>query len=149
MNPLRTVTGLLTLPARTAGTVALAGLRTTSRVVGWAVAHATGTPERSPWSPPTQRTQPTAVPDTQDHQDAQDTRPTRASTGTSPADVAPAPTAPARKAPARKTPAGKTPARKTPARKTPARKAPSKKAAVIAPALGLSEDEVEDLTTRT
>ena len=51
-------------------------------------------------------------------------------------------------APAAKSPADKparaqrAPAKKTPAKKTAAKKAPSKKAAVLAPALGLSEDEV-------
>jgi len=47
---------------------------------------------------------------------------------------------------ARKAPAGKATAKKAPARKAPARRrAPSKKAAVMAPALGLTEAEAEDL----
>ena len=63
-----------------------------------------------------------------------------------PEQVAPvAKTSTAKKAPAKKTPAKKTPAKKTPAKKAPAKKAPSKQAAVLAPALGLSEDEVADI----
>ena len=56
------------------------------------------------------------------------------------------PPAPAKKAPAKKTAAKKAPAKKTtPAKKTAAKKAPSKQAAVLAPALGLSEAEVADV----
>ena len=46
---------------------------------------------------------------------------------------------------AKKAPAKKTAARKAPAKKAAAKKAPSKQAAVLAPALGLSEAEVEQL----
>ena len=49
----------------------------------------------------------------------------------------------ATKAPATKAPAKKTAARKAPAKKAAPKKAPSKQAAVLAPALGLSEAEVE------
>ena len=55
------------------------------------------------------------------------------------------PPAPAKKTPAKKTAAKKSTAKKTPAKKAPARKAPSKQAAVLAPALGLSEAEVADV----
>lgn len=59
-----------------------------------------------------------------------------------PAKKAPATKTPAKKTAATKAPAKKTAATKTPAKKTAAKKAPSKQAAVLAPALGLSEDEV-------
>ncbi|MCF6379912.1 hypothetical protein L2K70_20050 [Nocardioides KLBMP 9356] len=62
-----------------------------------------------------------------------------------PARKAPAKKAPAKKAPAKKAAAKKTPAKKAAAKKAPARKAPSKQAAVLAPALGLSEDEVAEV----
>ena len=53
------------------------------------------------------------------------------------------PEAPVAKPAPSKTAAKKTAAKKTPAKKTPAKKAPSAQAAVLAPALGLSEAEVE------
>ena len=55
-----------------------------------------------------------------------------------PATRVPAPSA-TKTAPAKAAPAKKTPAKKS------ARKAPSKKAAVVAPALGLTEEEAEDV----
>ena len=55
------------------------------------------------------------------------------------------PTPAARKAPAKKAAAKKTAAKKAPAKKAPAKKAPSKQAAVLAPALGLSEAEVAEV----
>ncbi|WP_210504088.1 hypothetical protein [Nocardioides xinjiangensis] len=172
MNPIRTVTGVITHPARTAGAVAgatigtsvgaaRAGLRTTARVVGWAVERATGAtpvPAGAPW---------TAAPDAaSDAGSEADAAPAPVvdevlGTRTAPADgtaakKAPAKKAAAKKAPAEKAAAKKAPAKKAAAKKAPAKKAPSKKAAVLAPALGMSEAEVaagaadetvDDLTT--
>lgn len=134
MKTLKTVTDVVTLPARAAGHAAAAtlgstvgaasvGLRATGQLVGWAVDRAVSARSGATTSPWPGDTTTTAAP-------------------------APAPTATvgtsqealARKAPARKSPAGKAPAREAPARK----KAPSKRAAVTAPALGLTEAEVED-----
>ena len=127
MNPISSkVTGVITRSARTAGAVAGAtvgvGLRTTARVLGWAVERATNpSPEQGLSGRPKVR-----VPE-------------------APAPEAPAPPVkvPATRVPAKKAPAKKAPARKAPAKKASARKAPSKKAAVLAPALGLTEAEVE------
>ena len=128
MNPLSTATRILTFPVRTAGAVAVVGVRTTSRVAGWAVEHALGSaPRPGPSSP----------------EDLVVRDPRRDAPGETVATEATT-EPPARKAPARKAPARKAPAKKAPARKA-ARKAPSKKAAVVAPALGLTEDEAEDL----
>ncbi|GAA1435040.1 hypothetical protein GCM10009641_30080 [Mycobacterium cookii] len=98
MKPTSLVSGVITLPAHvaaaaagTAAGIATSGVRTTARVLGWAVGRVTGPPpQQSRWAAST--------------------------------DVPP----PARKAPA-------------------PRKAPSKKAAVMAPALGLTEAEAEDV----
>jgi hypothetical protein len=78
------------------------------------------------------------------------TRPAPADTPAAQAPAAPTATearakkAPVKKAAAKKASAKKAPAKKAPARKA-ARKAPSRKAAVMAPALGLTEAEAEDL----
>jgi hypothetical protein len=133
VNPIRTATGLIQLPAHaaaaamgTAAGLAATSARTTARVVGWAARRVAGTPpQQSPWAPGT-----------------------TARTTDSPVGSAPPATveAPATKAPAAKAPAKKAPAKKAPAKKAPARrKAPSKKAAVMAPALGLTEAEAEDV----
>lgn len=117
MKTLKTVTDVVTLPARVASHAAAAtlgtavgaagvGARAAGQVVGWAVDRAAG-----------ERTRPPA---------AEEPTPVRT----------PASTAPARKATAKKAPARKAPAR---------RRAPSKKAAVMAPALGLTEAEAEDV----
>lgn len=125
MNPISKVPGVITRPARTAGAVAGAtlgvGLRTTARVLGWAVERVVPSPEQS--SPP--------MPE--------------APTAEAPAETAPAPAdlAPAAAAPAKKTTAKKATSKTSTAKKAPARRAPSKKAAVVAPALGLTEAEVE------
>ena len=115
MNPLRTAASAITHPVRTAGFlagasfgVARTGVRTTARVVGWAVERAAG-----------HGAEPVVVDEM-------------------PATRVPAPSA-TKTAPAKKPPAKKTPAKKS------ARKAPSKKAAVVAPALGLTEEEAEDV----
>ena len=110
MNPLRTAASAITHPVRTAGFlagasfgVARTGVRTTARVVGWAVERAAG-----------HGAEPVVV----------DEMP-----GTRVPVPSPSETAPAKKTPAKKS----------------ARKAPSKKAAVVAPALGLTEEEAEDV----
>ena len=134
VNPIRLVSGAVTLPAHAAAAVlgtsvgiATTGARTTARVLGRVIEQLSGSaPEpATPWQP--------APP---------------ASDVPAPVTAAAAPTAratktAAAKAPAKKTAARKAPAKKAPARKAPARKAPSKQAAVLAPALGLSEAEVE------
>lgn len=141
MNPISKVAGVITRPARTvAGAsvgVASAGLRTTGRVLGWAAGRATGAHPQAPASSPRSG----------DEHD----------TGTAPVESVlgvarqepPAEHAPTNKATAAKAPAKKAAAKKAPAKKAPARKAPSKKAAVMAPALGLTEDEVLDDELRT
>lgn len=145
MNPIRTVTGVITHPARTAGSVAGAtigtsvgaakvGLRTTARVVGWAVERATGAspqPVASPWT---------------DERDAGPEPDASAPVvdevlGTRTTPEAAAKEA-AAKAPAKKAPAKKAASEKAPARKAAAKRAPSKKAAVLAPALSMTEAEV-------
>ena len=119
MNPIRLVSGAVTLPAHAAAAVigttvgvATAGARTTVRVLGRVIEQVSGSeaPAR-PW--PAARAEQVES------------------------------TAPAATTTAKKAPAKKAPARKAPARKAPARKAPSAQAAVLAPALGLSEAEVE------
>ncbi|NPC42891.1 hypothetical protein [Nocardioides sp. zg-1230] len=149
MNPIRLVTGALTLPAHAAAAVigtsvgvATTGVRTTARIVGRVIEQASGAgpAPAAPW--PGERTAPSPV----------DPVVGTSTTADVPADLAadlatPAPApAPARKAPAKKAAAKKAAAKKAPAKKTPAKKAPSKQAAVLAPALGLSEDEVEAIT---
>jgi hypothetical protein len=138
VNPIRTATGLIQLPAHaaaaavgTAAGLATTSARTTARVIGWAVARATGP---SPQRPP--RADGTTAP-------AADVSAADVTAADVP--VAREVAEPATRTPAVKAPARKAPARKTPARKTPARKAPSRKAAVVAPALGLTGAEAEDL----
>lgn len=139
MNPIRHATALIQLPAHlaaaAAGTavgVATAGVRTTVRVVGWAVDRASGSspaPATTTW---VRQAPPVVVPDEP-----------------SPADEAPATPAPAREprsaTPTAATAAKKATPRKAAPRKAAPKKAPSKKAAVIAPALGLTETEAEDV----
>lgn len=153
VNPLRTAAGVITHPARTAGFlagaslgVARTGVRTTARIVGWAVERATG-PGAEPSGPwPT---------DPVDEAQVDDAPVDDAPVGEVRVDpmLGTRRTAPAAKTAATRTPASKTAAKpatkkaaakKTAAKKT-ARKAPSKKAAVMAPALGLTETEAEDL----
>lgn len=129
MNPTSLVSGVITLPAHVAAAaagaaagVATTGARTTARVLGWAVGRVTGpAPQQSPWAAST------------------DVPPATGSALVTEVAVAEAPVA--NKATAKKAPARKAPARKAPAR----RRAPSKKAAVMAPALGLTEAEAEDV----
>src|SRR6478736_4929744 len=128
VNPIRLVSGAATLPAHAAAAVlatsvgiATTGARTTARVLERVIEQLSGSaPEpATPWQPaPPASDVPAPV--------------------SAPVTAAAAPTARATK-----TAAAKAPAKKVPARKAPARKAPSKQAAVLAPALGLSEAEVE------
>ena len=143
MNPIRLVTGALTLPAHAAAAVigtsvgvATTGVRTTARIVGRVIEQASGAgpAPAAPW--PGERTAPSPV----------DPVVGTSTTADLAADLATPAPAPARKAPAKKAAAKKAAAKKAPAKKTPAKKAPSKQAAVLAPALGLSEDEVEAIT---
>lgn len=142
MNPIRLVTGALTLPAHAAAAVigtsvgvATTGVRTTARIVGRVIEQASGAgpAPAAPW--PGERTAPSPV----------DPVLGTSTTADVPADLAADLATPA-PAPARKAPAKKAAAKKAPAKKAPAKKAPSKQAAVLAPALGLSEDEVEAIT---
>lgn len=124
MNPISKVSRAITGPAQAAGAVVGAsigvGLRTTARVLGWAVERATSAgPERD--SP--------AWPEARESE--------------APAPEAPEVRVPPKRVPAAQAPAKKATAKKAPAKKAAARKAPSKKAAVVAPALGLTEAEVE------
>ncbi len=140
MNPTSLVSGVITLPAHvaaaaagTAAGLATSGARTTIRVLGWAVGRVTGpSPQQSSWAASTDV--PPARRRTLDTDVAMAEVPIAEATPTKP---------PARKGPASKAPASK----KAPAgKKAPARKkAPSKKAAVMAPALGLTEAEAEDV----
>ena len=158
MNPIRLVSGAFALPAHAAAAVigtsvgvAATGARTTVRVVGRVVEQVSG-----------QRPAPSAVRPTDGPPTATEVDPvlgarrsTQApSTTAAPVEEAPVATAPAsvtapakkaaaKKAPAKKAPAKNAPAKKAPAKKAAAKKAPSKQAAVLAPALGLSEAEVE------
>jgi hypothetical protein len=142
VNPIRLVSGAVTLPAHVAAAVvgasvgvATTGARATVRLVGRAMERASG-PDPVPGAPwPGGRAT---------------ERPVDPVLGTRvaapPIADGPGTQAPARKAPAKAAPARKAPAKKAPARKAPARKkAPSKKAAVMAPALGLTEAEAEDV----
>ncbi|QSR30279.1 hypothetical protein CFI00_07135 [Nocardioides sp. S5] len=141
MNPIRLVSGAVTLPAHVAAAVvgasvgvATTGARATAHLVGRAIERASGPAPvpNGPWSGERAAAQ-------QDDP-ILGTRVTSAEV-TDPMSASPAAEAPVaeavKKAPVRRAPARK----KTPARK----KAPSKKAAVMAPALGLTEAEVEDV----
>ena len=151
MNPIRLVSGAVTLPAHAAAAVigtsvgvATTGVRTTARVLARVIEQVSGSgpAPSAPW--------PTDRPD-----DSRADRPAstevdpvlgaRRSTTDAPstATAAAATGSAATKAPATKAPAKKTAARKAPAKKAAPKKAPSKQAAVLAPALGLSEAEVE------
>lgn len=148
MNPIRLVSGAVTLPAHAAAAVigtsvglATTGARTAARVVARVIAQVSG-PGPAPSAPwPTDRSA--------DRPTSAEVDPvlgvTKPAATTAPA-PAPAVTTPAATpAPATKAPAKKAAARKSPAKKAAAKKAPSKQAAVLAPALGLSEAEVEEL----
>jgi hypothetical protein len=132
VNPIRLVTGALTLPAHAAAAVigtsvgvATTGARKTARVVGRVIEQVSGNgpAPAAPW--PGERTAPPPV---------------------DPATTVTATKTAAEKAPAKKTAPAKKAAAKKAAAKKPPRKAPSKQAAVLAPALGLSEDEVQAVT---
>ena len=155
MNPIRTATGLIQLPAHaaaaamgTAAGVATTGARTAARVLGWAARRVAGTPpQQSPWAPgSTARTTDSPVGHAPGqhvaaehvvpaHEVVEPATPATAVKATTPRTTA--------KAPAKKAPAKKAPAKKAAAKKAAAKKAPSRKAAVVAPALGLSEAEAE------
>jgi hypothetical protein len=131
VNAISKVTGVITIPARTALGAAGAGVRTMARALGWAAERAVrATQDRGTQRPSDPVTVP-AAPGRPDVERARDT------------DLDPvAPTrTPPQKAPTKKAPAKKAPAKKAPAKKAPAKKAPSKQAAVLAPALGLTEAE--------
>lgn len=142
MNAQDMITGIARRPIRTARSVAgatldsslgvaAAGLRTTGRIAGWLAERAgiaAPRPPEAPWA--------TGRPATAADASAVDV-PAPQEEPVSEVPIASAPAQPTRTAP-------KTPAKKTAARKT-TRKAPSKKAAVVAPALGLTEAEAEDV----
>lgn len=132
MNPIRLVSGAIALPAHAAAAVigasvgvATTGARTTARVVGRVVERASGADAVPTGFWPGERTTPEVDPagTRSALADAPATRAPAASTATKAADKA----------------AAKKVARKV------ARKAPSRKAAVVAPALGLTEAEAEDI----
>lgn len=149
MNPIRLVSGAIALPAHAAAAVigasvgvATTGARTTARAVSRVVERASGAGPVSadPW--PGERTTPEAGPTTGRRSVPADT-PAAQAPAASTATKAPAEKAPATRAPAKKAPATRAPAKKAPKKAT--RKAPSRKAAVVAPALGLTEAEAEDI----
>jgi hypothetical protein len=147
VNPIRTATGLIQLPAHaaaaavgTAAGLATTSARTTARVIGWAARRVAGTPpQQSPWAPgSTAQTADSPIESAPAESAPAESEVVEPATRAS----APTATAPQATAPA---PAKKAPARKAPAKKAPARRAPSRKAAVVAPALGLTEAEAEDV----
>jgi hypothetical protein len=144
VNPIRLVSGAVTLPAHAAAAVigtsvgvATTGVRTTARVVARVIEQVSGSAPApsAPWpadQPDVQPVQPADRPASTDVDPMLGTRRSSA-----------AEKVPAAKTAAKKAPAKKAAARKAPAKKAAAKKAPSKQAAVLAPALGLSEAEVE------
>ncbi|MBC2933971.1 hypothetical protein [Nocardioides sp. zg-1228] len=152
MNPIRLVSGAIALPAHAAAAVlgasvgiATTGALATARAVGRVIERASAADRAAPgpWPEPPAAREVDPIPGTRTHPAA----------GAEPAaapEQAPArkqPTATPATRPARKTATktAKTTA-KTAAKKAPSkapRKASSKQAAVLAPALGLSETEVE------
>ena len=168
MHHISKATAVITLPARTAFAVASAGLRTTMRLVGWAAEQATGQPgprTAPPSSVPVPRAaepdvdpmEPTRTPPPAVVPPVKKAPAKKVPAGEVPLKSAPTPSLPAgveeidaalevpEPTPVKKAAAKKAPAKKAPAKKAPAKKAPSKQAAVLAPALGLSEDEVADV----
>jgi hypothetical protein len=150
VNPIRLVSGAVTLPAHAAAAVigtsvgvATTGVRTTARVVARVIEQASGSASAptAPWPtdrPADSRTERPASTDVDPMLGAR-----RSTTGAPATAPAPSTTAPARRTAAKKAPTKKATAKKAPAKKAAPRKAPSKQAAVLAPALGLSETEVE------
>ena len=136
MNPIRLVSGAVTLPAHAAAAVigtsvgvATTGVRTTARVVARVIEQAVGLESGAV------RAMADRGPDDR-----------RGTAGrTAPVHRRPRRRRRETKTPATKAPAKKAAAKKAPAKKAAAKKAPSKQAAVLAPALGLSEAEVEQL----
>ncbi len=127
-HPTRAASTLVRATVDTSTTVATAGFRAAARAAGWAAGSSTAQPPvagaAAPQEPPTR-----------------------------PAPVKRVPSKTPRNAPSNNAPSNTTAAQKTPAKKAPAkkaaRKAPSKRAAVVAPALGLSEAQVEDGASST
>jgi hypothetical protein len=172
------VTDVITFPARTAVGTARLGLRTTGRILGWAAEQAVGRTSdqgvsvpapAAPGADPVDPEPATSTPEV-DPMLGTRTPPAAASAKKAPARKAPAKKVPAGQVPLKSaptpsltpalesfdemddvpepTPITSRAAKKAPARKTAAKKAPSKKAAVLAPALGLSESEVAGTETR-
>jgi hypothetical protein len=155
VNPIRLVSGAVTLPAHAAAAVigtsvgvATTGVRTTARAVARVIEQVSGSgpAPSAPW--PTDRpadsgAERPASTEVDPVLGARRSATDAASTSTSTAAGAGATSGGTTKAPATKAPARKTAARKAPAKKAARKKAPSKQAAVLAPALGLSETEVE------
>ncbi len=150
--------GAITHPTRTltsaAGTtlgVAAAGLRTVGGVAGWVLERTAGGSAQpsSPWtragadagSVPVGDVPAVPVPEEPSEEES-----APVTTGTRAARTPATKGGAARKAAPAKATARKTPSGKLPAKKAPAKRAPSKQAAVLAPALGLTEDEVEQVT---
>jgi hypothetical protein len=139
VNPISKVTGVISQPARTAAGasvgVATAGLRTAGRVLGWALERAAAAAPKS------------TAPRSGDDEDTGSV-PVDSVLGVAEKDTS-APQAPAKKAAPKKATVKKAAAKKAPAKKAPAKKAPSERAAVVAPALGLTEEEVVEDELRT
>jgi hypothetical protein len=161
VNPIRLVSGAVTLPAHAAAAVigtsvgvATTGVRTTARVVARVIEQVSGSAPApsAPWPADQPADRPADQPASTEVDPMLGARRSTAgapSTAPAPATTGPAEKVPADKVPAatatRKAPAKQAAAKKAPAKKAAAKKAPSKQAAVLAPALGLSEAEVEDL----
>ena len=150
MNPIRLVSGAVTLPAHAAAAVigtsvgvATTGVRTTARVVARVIEQVSGSAPApsAPWPADQPADRPADQPASTEVDPMLGAR--RSTAGAPSTAPAPATTGPAEKVPAAKTAARKAPAKKAPAKKAAAKKAPSKQAAVLAPALWLSEAEVE------
>ena len=166
MNPIVRLSGAISHPTKAAATVARAtlgasvnvasaGFRLTSHALGWTAERVigTGAEPSSPWvrdesdrdasvdsvlgvTAPAAAASAVAPTDPLGPRDASESR------DTAPDVTSAAPTT-TPKAPAKKAPAKKAPVKNAAAKKAAAKKAPSKKAAVLAPALGLSEAEVQ------
>lgn len=162
MHQLRKVAAVITFPARTTVGAARLGMRTAGHLLGWAAEQVVGkAPDRSSAAHVTVPDAPVSTGVATPDEDVDPMAPTRTAPAPAPA-AAPARKVPASEVPLTSAPTPSLPAalesfdelddvsepvptpvtKKAAAKKAPARKAPSKQAAVLAPALGLSEDEV-------
>jgi hypothetical protein len=145
MNAISKVTDAITHPVQTAGSVAsqalgitTAGVRTSARVIAWAVNQGRSAAPDAAGPRPV-----TVMPGVPDEAVSSPTPETSAETAvdeTAPTEAANADTAPMTEAPAKKASAKKAPAKRAPAKRAPAKRAPSAKAATAGPALAMAAD---------